>query len=87
MKRLPLLVLLTALGPAWANPVATNIFYVDTPRSLSQPPDAAALALAGALAGASPGVAASFYNPAALAGLTETEIVGEAKAGQGSGGC
>ena len=63
---------LTALGLVWANPIVDD-YYLDTPQSLSLPPEAASVALAGALAGAGPGVAAAFYNPAALAGLPRTE--------------
>jgi hypothetical protein len=66
--------LLTALGLAWANPVPDYYYYVVTPQSLSLPPDAASVALADALAGAGPSVAASFFNPATLDGLSQTEI-------------
>jgi hypothetical protein len=65
--------LLAALGVAWANPIP-DYYYVETPSTLSLPPEAASVALAGALVGADPGVAASFFNPATLAGLTQTEV-------------
>jgi hypothetical protein len=65
-------VLLAVLSIAWANPIP-DYYYVETPSSLSLPPEAASVALTGALAGADPGIAAAFFNPATLAGLTRNE--------------
>jgi hypothetical protein len=60
------------LGLVWASRVP-RYYWVATPNSLSLPPEAASVGLAGALVGGDPGVAASFFNPATLAGLTQTE--------------
>jgi hypothetical protein len=66
-------VLLAVLGLGRADGLP-RYYRISTPNSLSLLPDAASVALAGALAGAGPGIAASVINPAASAGLKQTEI-------------
>jgi hypothetical protein len=60
-------------GTALANPVEHRLH---TPKSLSIAPEAVSVALAGAMAGSGPGLAAACYNPAALAGLDRIEAAG-----------